>query len=79
MCPAAPAGGKKAPHKSWYLRAEDEGSFETWRWALAQAGVPPADRAADVVSAELAPPDVATDAAGAIDAPRGRSMPTVHM
>ena len=38
LSPAGPTA-----KKSWYLRAEDDGSFETWRWALEQAGVPPPD------------------------------------
>ena len=33
LCPAT-----KAATKCWYLRAEDQDAFETWRWALGAVG-----------------------------------------
>ena len=68
--PAVPGGGKKA-QKSWYLRAEDESSFETWRWAFEAAGAP-AEGDAMVSAADAAGPNGAARA-------RSLSLSTVRM
>ena len=69
-----------AVKKSWYLRAEDAESFETWKWALEAAGAAGEDEAAmPSLEADADGTSVSEQPVLVVESSRRRSLPTHRM